>query len=433
MITHKFRVLLEEYHAKRWFPKKYADPFGELVDWITKEHLGAFLSEHEKSGKRELLDVAAYLAKLLPEVQQPGLFQEYKRAVSQSLLNPNVLPHFAFYYLRTLPEEQTHLLWENFTQWSLQRRSSLQDWLSTMIDLERSFEKLWSVYWDRSVEIPTLQNDLKSSRELFDWDRKQQTDGRSLPEILRFLRLSAWDALASWGDLRGFAKNVTETCKIRRKPNLRKSDWNPAIQFAVPIRPPQLVRVEYGEAAGPVDTMRFLFELGQSFFYAGMDPQLEIESRICGDPAVPLFWGFTFSGLLADRSGLRRLVGHQAEDLAETIQFASKFRDRYDAALAIYRGQVDAQLKDAQDVYMDCFETAFSFEGPHFLYLLDLDRASDAFYRTIAQRRAAIATERFRELYGKEWFTSEGFARRIRDYWWQGFHLTLKDIMRDLM
>ncbi len=432
MITHKLRLLLEDYHAKRWFPQKYHDPFGELRDWITTERVREFQSEYEKAGKIELLAVAAYLAKLLPEVQYPDLFKEYKRAYGHALLEKSVLPPFTYYYLRALNEEQAHEVWQNLFQWTVQWRSALQDWLCGAIYLERSFEKLSSAHWDRAAEIVEIRNDLKSSREIFEWERKRETSAKSVLEILRFLRLSSCDQLADWRDLPAFAKNVIQTCRIRRKPRLRKSEWNAAVQYTAPIQPPKLVRVEYGEAAGPVDTMRFLFELGQSLFYKGMDPELEIESRICGDPAVPLFWGYIFSGLLTDRSGIQRLIGHRAEDLSRTLDFASKFRDRYDAALAIYRENVDTELKGAQDLYVDSFETAFSFEAPHSLHLLDLDRASDAFYRVVAQRKAILAAERFRELYGREWFTSERLARRIQDYWWQGFRLTLQDILRDL-
>jgi len=433
MITHKFRSLLEEYQARRWFPQQYPDPFGELIDWITEERIREFQSEQERTKKRELLDVAAYLVRLIPAVRHPDSFKEFKKALSQSLLNKDVHPDSTFYYLRSLPEQQANLLWQSLRKWAIQWRSILEDWISKEISVERSFEKLGNLHWDRTAEVAMIQSDLKSSRELFDWERKQYTNAKSLPEILQFLNLSRWNSLADWHDLPSFARNVIETCKSRRKPKLRKSEWNRAVQYAVPIRPPKLVRVDFGEAAGPIDVMRFLFELGQSFFYAGMDPDLEIESRICGDPALPLFWGFTFSELLVDRSGLSKLIGHQAEDLDGTIEFASKFRRRYDAALAIFRDRVDSQLKDAKDLYVDSFETAFSFEAPHFLYLFDLNRASDALHRAVAQRKAIIATERFRELYGREWFTSERFARRIQEYWWQGFHLTLHDILRDLL
>jgi len=64
--------------------------------------------------------------------------------------------------------------------------------------------------------------------------------------------------------------------------------------------------------------------------------------------------------------------------------------------------------------------------------LFDLNRASDALSRSIAQRSAAGVAEHFRERYGREWFTTEKFARQARDYWWQGFRLTLKDILRDI-
>ncbi len=433
MITRKLRSLLEEYQARRWFPQQYPDPFGELIDWITEERIREFQSEQERTKKSELLDVAAYLVRLIPAVRHPDSFKEFKKALSQSLLNKDVHPDSTFYYLRSLPEQQANLLWQSLRKWAIQWHSILKDWISKEISVERSFEKLGNLHWDRTAEVVMIQSDLKSSRELFDWERKQYTKAKSLPEILQFLNLSRWNSLADWRDLPSFARNVIETCKIRRKPKLRKSEWNRAIQYAVPIRPPKLVRVDFGEAVGPIDVMRFLFELGQSFFYAGMDPDLEIESRICGDPALPLFWGFTFSELMVDRSGLSKLIGHQAEDLDGTMEFASKFRRRYDAALALFRDRVDSQLKDAKDLYVDSFETAFSFEAPHFLYLFDLNRASDALHRAVAQRKAIIATERFRELYGREWFTSERFARRIQEYWWQGFHLTLHDILRDLL
>jgi hypothetical protein len=50
----------------------------------------------------------------------------------------------------------------------------------------------------------------------------------------------------------------------------------------------------------------------------------------------------------------------------------------------------------------------------------------------VAYRGAVAAVDRLRELYGTTWFASEGCARRMRDYWNEGFHLTLRETLNDL-
>lgn len=430
MLTQKLRHLLEEYQRKKWFPDRYPDPYGDLMDTLT---VPAILSFAEV-GDRPSLSTGYFLGRELAQVCFPELLKEVQHATSKGIGRPEIHPDSVSYFLRALDEGASRDLWKQFREWNESRRSLLERWLKAKVDLARQLKKLdegtlKALKIDPESKNTAIGENLKNSLDFFDWQLRQHTAARNLRELLRFFRWERWDSTADWNDFRALGKSLTENCGIKNPPRLKQDRSNEAIQCLFPILPPARVQLRYGKAAGAADALRFVVELGKGCFYAGMNPELNLEDRICGDPSLPYFWGFLYALSLATTAGLNRLVGPQAESLAEPVRFWLQFRYRYDAMLAFYEWRVPASLKEAQDLYVDSFESAFPFEAPHFLYLYDLDRATDALFRTIALEGAVAATNQLAESYGRRWFSSAKFTRRARESWYEGFCLTLREVL----
>jgi hypothetical protein len=430
MVTPQFRLLLEAYHRKKWFPDRYPDPYEEFIDYVSEGTIRDFITEWERTKNPKALHIAYYIYRILPTISLGDLFNEYRRAMAQNLPGQRITAEFVFYYLRSFPEDRANLLWQEFHDWTVRWDSVLHNWSQSVINLERKFPAFPA--HSNKQDPASVEKELLSSRELFGRLMKKRTTGQTLADLLRAFRLPDWDEIAEWNDFPAFAKSTAATCLIKSLPSIRKSRSQDAVQILFPIAPPKRVILEYGKAAGPADFLRFLFELGKGFSLAGMNPELAAEDRICGDPALPLFWGFVYSHLLSDSTSIKRVVNLKAEKLAEEMRFILHFQHRYDTVLALYRDRVNSEFKDVQDLYVTLFESAFPFPAPHFLYLFDLDRARESGSHVTAFRSAAAAVERFRELYGRLWFSTERFARRVRNYWWEGYRLSLTDILQDL-
>lgn len=409
ILNHKLRRLIEEYQRKKWFPEKYPDPLDELVDFINQETVDALIAEQQPF-------VAYYLHSMIPLLQFREQYRDYLQAQKAG-------PRFPFYHVQLTDEPDN--LWATLRDWCIDWKSALQGWLKAVITHEKT--------WKDPIPLPKdLESQLRSTRDIFEWQKKQFTSASTLPELLRFFRMPYAQSLTDWNDFAALAKFFAETCHISALPKFRKSDADPAVQFAYPIDPPHRVLVEFGDAAGPLDAVRFLHEFAKGCFYSGMDASLPAEYRICGDPSLPLFWGFLYAGILTTATGLHKLVNERAAQLEPFMQFGSEFRTRYDAAMALYRSQVDSQLKDAQDFYVLCFETAFPIRPSAFLYLYELDRATEAQARYHASAAASLAMETLQTKYGRDWFASPRWAKRAKDYWREGFRLTLQDTLNDL-
>src|SRR6185503_2972861 len=86
--------LYEEYARKRWFPDIYADPYGELIDFLDEETLDALA----KSGQSSALALANVLSSLLPPIRFPDLYMEVKQAYAKRI--NGTTPPFAYYHIR---------------------------------------------------------------------------------------------------------------------------------------------------------------------------------------------------------------------------------------------------------------------------------------------------------------------------------------------
>jgi hypothetical protein len=275
-----------------------------------------------------------------------------------------------------------------------------------------------------------MENHLRGTRELFGWQMQQQAHAKNYLEMLRHFNFPRWKNVADWADIPSLARSVVETCGIAKSPKLQPSE-EPAAQIVFPILPPSRVTVEYGRSFGPADALRFLIELGKAFFYEGMNPDLKAEERICGDPSLPWFWGHVFGSLLAEAAGIKHFIGLQAEGLDSDSALISESWSRHEMALALYRYDAMQDLKNIQDHFAGRWELAFGYEPPRFLYLFDLSRSTESFFKAIAATRAKEAIQIFRTKYGTKWFTSVQWSKRVRDYWWEGFRLTLEDLVKD--
>jgi hypothetical protein len=454
MLTEQLRRNLEEYHRKKWFPDLYPDPYGELIDTLTIERI----LEFAESKDRPSLAAGSYLARVLPQVEFPGLLKEMRTAISKPIYRKKIRADSASFYVRALDDAFSRELWTHFREWNEDWRSALENWLKAKLDLRDRMSKLTDAHLselkiDAGAWSADAKETLKATRDFFDFQINRHAPCGTMRELLRFFRWERWDSVADWTDFRALAKSFSELCHITLPPQMRRNesglrselgppgrtgqasnsvDAGEAALNLFPILPPGRVRLQYGKAAGVVDAVRFLIAYARGCFYRGMNPELNIEDRICGDASLEQFWGCLYGQIMSTPAGVSRLIRPLAEPIAESVQLLFQFWYRYDAMLTFYESRVPASLKEAQDIYVDSFETAFSVEVPHFLFLYDLEAAENALSRAIAVESAVAATERLASLYGKQWFASSRFARRVRDYWWEGYRLTLSDVLQDL-
>jgi hypothetical protein len=64
--------------------------------------------------------------------------------------------------------------------------------------------------------------------------------------------------------------------------------------------------------------------------------------------------------------------------------------------------------------------------------LFELDRSASALARVQGMEAAMHALEKFRTVYGNAWFSSSQCISRLKDFWWEGFKLSLNDVLVDL-
>ena len=421
-----------DYSRKKWLPQNYADPMGPLVDDINEDTLKRLKDVPGKVAAALALEILW----LLPRVQHKALFADVERAFQQKL-DGSILPAAAFYHLRASTPEKRSSLWNAWQEWAMQSETPLHDWLDVRFGIQSNFndiriQSLAAFGIDSAKACASVEEALRSTRDIFDFELRRHGNGRTLAEWLGIFRLQRFDTERDWNDFPAFAGNWALTCGIPNLPALKHATDHPHMQLSFPIDPPNRVTQLYGDAAGPLDTLSFLQELGRASFYRGFNAELPAAQRLLGDPLLPHFWSFLYGGILLERAGITRLIRSGMEDLANWLRLALQFRVRYDCVLALYHERAGSEMKEAQDVYSACWDLAFSFEPPRFLYLYDLERSSDALYRVLAFQAALGAMDRLKSLYGNEWFASSRCAQRLRDYRHEGFGLAAEDMLQDL-
>lgn len=434
MLNDRFRTLMEEFHYRRWFPYDYPDPFGEFIDFVTDDFLTELFEDFKNTGLRSRIFAAHYIQELLPGVLHPDLRQSYERAISLTYSGRNRNAEHFTYDLKNLTDNEAEGLWRHLQTWAQDQGRALEDWLQENIHLERKHSDLHASYQssrsiEESTEIPALDHMLSSSTERFEWRVSRQTVARTFYEMIRYAPAGEG---VDWDDIPSFAGSVGEYFNLRDLPQIKRSEGESAVQHLYPVSPPTRIVLEAGHSSGPADLIRFLFELGKGVFYVDMNPELPVELRITGDASLPLFWGYLYCHLFSLPSSLTRFLGHRNKHLVNSIQLILELAYRYDAALSIYRSQVDSDLNGARDLYVRVMESAFYVPAPSFLYLLDLSRSRNALDRVVAHRSALNAHLFLSIQHGEEWFLLPRFMRKLREYRWEGYHLTVHEILNDL-
>jgi hypothetical protein len=430
MLTPKFRDLFEEYHRRKWFPEKYPDPFEEFIDYISEGMVSDLITAWEQEKKDAYLDVARLILQLLPEFQFREIWTDFRKCLSEKL-SGDILPEFALFFIRNSAEEKSLELWNEFQKWNDKWDSVLSDWARSMIEFEAAHSDFQKLYAQRLQLQHPKENHLQETRDLFAWQFRAKTDAKDYWDLLRYFQLERWRGIADWKDLPALAKSISNTCGIAKMPVLQRAD-EPAMQFLFPIQPPMRQVLESGASAGPVDAMRFLLEFGKGCFYAGMNPELPVEQRICGDPSLPWFWGYLFASLVADPAGVKTFFGLKAEGLAEDTSFVLQCWYRHEVALSLYRKQAETDWKNVQNHYANLWELAYPLEPSSFLAAYELCHSTESIFRGTALRQAENVRRHLQSKYGKEWFRNRKWIDRFRDYCWEGYRLTAADILRDL-
>jgi hypothetical protein len=438
MLDPRFRNALEEYQRKRYYPADHPDPLGTFAEFVNIGMVNALIEEHRKGGERNLLFVSHYILKVLHQLLDAEIFSDFVGAMQQKVMQtPAVFPRSVFYHARTLDDSRSVQLWGTMQKWCGEYASPLHEWTRAVLDRQRETHGAFdmpvrALAVDLDSDMQGMDQMLRGTLDLFAVQLRDLSSAGTLPGVLRSFRLDAWRNLADWSDFPAQARAFGESWSIRRQPVLRSSEQDESLLMVFPIHPPDRVTVEYGVGTGPLDQARFASALVEGCFHAGMNPELPAERRICGDPSLAPFWGYLYSLVFASPAGQKRYAGPTADRLASSIRTCLKFWFRYDTAISLFRHRAVARHTILSDLYPDAFAAGLPLEVPEFLYLYDLVRSDDAWFRTIAFRNAVAAEERLKELYGTEWFISRRWSVRLADYWWEGYRVTAKEVADDL-
>src|SRR5262245_14608346 len=130
VMNEKLRKLLQEYQQRRWFPSKYPDPLGEIVDFVNQETVDKLLTDNQR-----LVDY--YLYSMIPPLKFREQCNDYLKAQEAA-------PRFPFYHLQAT--EQSEELWDSLRKWCVDWKSVLQGWLEAVIGHEKA--------WKHSAQLP---------------------------------------------------------------------------------------------------------------------------------------------------------------------------------------------------------------------------------------------------------------------------------------
>ena len=161
-----------------------------------------------------------------------------------------------------------------------------------------------------------------------------------------------------------------------------------------------------------------------------MNPDNLAEERICGDPALPWFWGYLFSSLLVDAEAVKNFIGLSSETISEDTQIILQFWYRHEQMLSIYRSRA-SNISEVQDLFSSLWESAFPLDSPAFLSLYELSLSQDSDFRWIGLLRSQYMIKHLRSKYGRKWFADSKWTARARDYWWEGYRMTTSGILSD--
>lgn len=416
--------LYSEYNQKKWFPAKYPDPLGELADYLNEGAIHDLAERSRIDKNRGLHQLAFELSKLLPSRKFPDLYRDYIQSYQETLSPADCRPEFCYFHLRKLPNHQRSELWSNLIDWAKRYESRMFDWNRERTNVEKQFVD----FQQDEIEIRKISSWLTSTRENFEL----QFSSKSFPETIASFRMPEWDQTFDWNDFSGIARSFLNNCLFEKQPSIRKSSMDDAVQFCFPILPPEKVIVEYGTAAGPADSLRFIKELAKGCFYAHFNPKLRDEFRFSGDERLVQFWSSLYSLPLIRKTGLQMIIGQSAENLAPHMETRLRFWYRYDAFLAVYRHSAENDFANAKDRFVETWRNAFHFDPHGSLFLYELDRSAGASAQITAFDAALLAEEQLRTQYGNAWFASSQWASRLRSYWWEGFSLSLAETLSDL-
>src|SRR5262245_29345825 len=105
MITDQFRIQLEEFHERRFFPQKYPDPYQEFIDFINQETVDSLIEESEA--------VAYYIYSIIPVIKFRDQFNSYSRAIQDK--------HPGFFDVRNAEDSQD--VWQKLKDWTTEWNS----------------------------------------------------------------------------------------------------------------------------------------------------------------------------------------------------------------------------------------------------------------------------------------------------------------------
>lgn len=415
--------LFSEYQQKKWFSHKYPDPLAELAEYLNEDAIRDLFQKSKTEKNHGLHQIASELFKLLPARKFPDLYRDYLQAYQETLSPANCRPGFCYFHLRKLSNDQRDELWSNLINWAQRYESRMFDYHHARINVEKAFPDLHD-----EIEIQKISSWLTRTRENFELE----FPSKSFPEAIASFRMSEWDQTFDWNDFSSLAQSFLNTCLFEKRPSIRKSSVDDAVQFCFPILPPEKVIVEYGAAAGPADVLRFIKELAKGCFYAHFNPDLQSEFRFTEDERLIQFWSTLYSLPLIRKTGLQMIIGQSAENLEQHLERFLRFWYRYDAFLAVYRHSAESDFANAEDRFVETWRDAFHFDPPGSLFLYELDRSAGASARVAGFDAALLSEEKLRTKYGNAWFASNQWVSKLRSYWWEGFSLNFADIINSV-
>ncbi len=204
---------------------------------------------------------------------------------------------------------------------------------------------------------------------------------------------------------------------------------------AVPIDPPDSVRVQLFPEEGPWALTQLLSALGAAQLFAGPPGNAPPEDLLCHDPALPIASGAIFAGLALDDGFRRRCAKVELSvDDARALAVAHLFEARIAAAqtlasLEALRSGLGARTAS---LHRELFARASLTALPSGLALRDLDLFLSPWAELRGLALAARTRSHLRERFDEDWWRNPCALQPLRSLWMRGGRSTVPELWNEL-
>ena len=260
-------------------------------------------------------------------------------------------------------------------------------------------------------------------------------------DLPRAFRASEWDvgfpadrmlpALAGMLADLGVDLAAQENIHVDVEPRPKKSPR----AFCSPIEIPGRVMLVIKPIGGPEDWHALFHEAGHAEHFGNTSPDLPMEARRLGDPAVTEGWAALFDLVVNDPAWLsRRLDFPRPHEFAAEAAVAHLYLVRRYAAKFLYELELhgDSDPESMQDRYVEAMTDATKLEVARDDFLADVDAGFySAGYLRAWGFEAQLRTF-LREEFGNAWFARREAGSLLVELWSEGQRLTADELLSDV-